>query len=93
MIRAYVVRTEVVGFAHQQPSAADSAPPAPDKILGMTAAKTMFDATAPRLRVAADEPRAGMASRTAPSARYRRWDELPLLWDADFLYGPSRRDR
>lgn len=89
MIRAYLVQDEVVGFARQQPEVPsdDSDAPAADKVLGMPAAKTMYPAFEPTLAA-------------LKHTLEREWvpglcqlvgiddGELPLLWDADFLYGP-----
>jgi hypothetical protein len=98
MIRCYMVRDEVVGFAHQSPDPAtrpvtSTAPhtaegPASRNVFGLPAKKTMYEATEPRF--------ASLRSRME-----REWlpamqrlvdvdeDSLPLLWDADFLYGPK----
>ncbi|MDP9238033.1 MAG: Cj0069 family protein [Chloroflexota bacterium] len=79
MIRCYMIQDAVAGFAHQSPSS-------PDQILGLPAAKTMFPETAPRFQVL----KRNMESEWLPGMR-RLLDldrgALPLLWDADFLYG------
>jgi hypothetical protein len=89
MIRAYFVEREVVGFARQKPTspAADVNAPAPERVFGMPAAKTMYPAAEPQF--------AGLRTQLE-----RLWvpemqrltdvndDQLPMLWDADFLYGP-----
>ena len=94
MIRCYSVGREVVGFARQYPrrlspaevAAGAEAPPA-DRILGLPAAKTMFPADAPEfqsLRESMEREwiRGLMAAVGVSDAL------LPVLWDADFLYGP-----
>jgi hypothetical protein len=86
MIRAYVVQSEVVGFARQQPSSDDDAP-AHDAVLGLPAAKSMFTASEPAFAAL----RSTLEREWIPGLR-RLLDideaELALIWDADFLYGP-----
>ena len=92
MIRAYLVEREVVGFARQQPTprSVDPNAPAPDRVLGMPSAKTMSDADAPEYRTL----RAHLEREWVPEMCRVLGitdDELPVLWDADFLYGPRTR--
>ena len=92
MIRAYLVEREVVGFARQQPipPSVDPNAPAPDRVLGMPSAKTMSDAAAPEYRAL----RAHLEREWVPEMCRVLGitdDELPLLWDADFLYGPHTK--
>jgi hypothetical protein len=86
MIRCYMVRDEVAGFGHQlikalmpAPSGTEPAQPGPRNMYG------------------ADEPafqalKAKMESEWTP-AMMRLLDidrdSLPVIWDADFLYGPK----
>jgi hypothetical protein len=93
MIRAYLVRNEVVGFARQQPAVPSGGNdvPAPDKVLGMPAAKTMYNASEPTFASLRDR----LEHEWVPGLRdLVDLDEtaLPILWDADFLYGPRDRD-
>jgi hypothetical protein len=89
MIRAYFVEHEVVGFAHQQPAsnAKDPEAPDPDRVLGMPSAKTMYPANEPKFATLRNQ----LEGDWIP-AMQRLVDvadaELPILWDADFLYGP-----
>jgi hypothetical protein len=86
MIRAYLAQGEVVGFARQQPAVDENAA-APGKVLGMPAAKTMYDAA----ETAFASLRASLEQEWVPGLRTLLDvddTELPLLWDADFLYGP-----
>jgi hypothetical protein len=89
MIRAYLVERDVVGFARQEPAnrAVDPAAPDRDRVLGMPSAKTMYPADQTEFR----ELRARLEHDWVPGLR-RLADihdaELPVLWDADFLYGP-----
>jgi hypothetical protein len=90
MIRAYVVRGEAVGFACQQPavSSPDQDAPPPDQVLGLPSAKTMYDASEPAFEMLRtrleDEWIPGLQDVVGVDST-----ELPLLWDADFLYGPK----
>jgi len=89
MIRAYLVEHEVVGFAHQQPTSRDidANAPEPDRVLGMPSAKTMFDADEPRFA----ELRTRLERDWVPDLCRIvdvRDADVPVLWDADFLYGP-----
>ena len=96
MIRAYMVKDEVVGFAHQYPEglSPDDAPErrrgaeASHNILGLPAKKTMYAAGEPQF--------VGLRSHLESdwiAAMQRLVDvddeSLPMLWDADFLYGPQ----
>ena len=84
LVRCYFARKDVIGFSTQAP---DPAHAGSDRIFGLPAKKTMY---------AADEPRfarlkASMESEWLPAIqRLANVDdgELPMLWDADFLYGP-----
>ena len=89
MIRAYLVEREVIGFARQQPTSrdVDANAPEPDRVLGMPAAKTMFDADEPQFA----ELRSRLERDWVPGLCRIvdvRDTDMPVLWDADFLYGP-----
>ena len=89
MIRAYLVEREVVGFARQQPipRSVDPKAPAPDRVFGMPSAKTMSEADVPEYRVL----RALLEREWVPEMCRVLGitdNELPVLWDGDFLYGP-----
>ena len=90
MIRTYFVEREIVGYARQQPAVAPGSPD-PDRVLGMPAAKTMYPADDPQFRrlrqLVEDDWLRGM-QRLVDVRDY----ELPVLWDADFLYGPGTND-
>ena len=89
MVRAYVVQDEVVGFARQYPAVPPSGIEAlrPETVLGLPAAKTMYRPSEPEFeRLKIDLEREWIpALQEAVGVEH---DELPLLWDADFLYGP-----
>ena len=83
LVRCYLARKDVIGFSTQAP---DPAHAGSDRIFGLPAKKVMY---------AADEPRfarlkASMESEwLSAMQRLAGVDdaELPMLWDADFLYG------
>ncbi len=89
MIRCYVSHDEVVGFAHQFIRALMPTPPAGSP-------SEAFE-PGPRLMYGAAEPRFAplrtrMESDWIPALQARLGIErasLPVLWDADFLYGPA----
>jgi hypothetical protein len=86
MIRVYLTRDEVVGFAHQHPRGL--MPPTTDDARHAPSAKTFDLATAP----AYDALRVRMESEWVPRMQELLNIEthaLPVIWDADFLYGPK----
>jgi hypothetical protein len=89
MIRAYLVEDEVVGFARQTPASSEGGDrPLPENVLGLPAAKTMFGPSEP----AFVDLRSSLEAEWVPALMdvVGVDDEaLPLLWDADFLYGPK----
>jgi hypothetical protein len=89
MIRAYLVEREVVGFARQQPTdpSVDARAPDPGRVLGLPSAKTMYNATAPEFQNLRDHLEHEWVSGLCALADMSDAD-LPVLWDADFLYGP-----
>jgi hypothetical protein len=93
MIRAYFVEREVVGFARQQPASGADDPnaPDPDRVLGLPAAKTMYSADEPQF----SSLRSQLQDEWLPGLQ-RLVDvsdeELPVLWDADFLFGQPTED-
>jgi hypothetical protein len=93
MIRAYLVRDQVVGFARQKPrtpSPDDDVPP-PDKVLGLPSAKTMYGPATPEFA----SLKSDLEQEWVPALRALvdlDEDAIPMLWDADFLYGPNTGD-
>jgi len=82
MIRAYLSHDHVVGFAHQYPRGL--MPPGPDE---RPTTKLFERANAP----AYADLRARLEQEWVPELQSRfalAIDELPVIWDADFLYGP-----
>jgi hypothetical protein len=86
MIRCYMVRDEVAGFGHQLIKALMPAP-----------AGTEPAQPGPRIMYDADEPafqalRQKMEAEWTPAMMHLldiNRVSLPILWDADFLYGPK----
>ena len=90
MIRCYLVKGEVVGFARQYPheQSPTGDPSAPRRIFGLPAAKTMYGPDEPAFRAL----RANVESEWVPGMQTLVEVDaaaLPALWDADFLYGPK----
>ena len=96
MIRCYLVKHEVVGFARQYPpgdasGAGSSAPahtPRPENVFGLASDKTMYAADAPDFAGL----RKSVESEWVPTMQTRVGVDaaaLPVLWDADFLFGPK----
>jgi hypothetical protein len=90
IIRCYLVKNEVVGFARQYPEETPSvgAPAAPRRVFGLPSAKTMYPPDEPALA----SLRAKVEAEWVP-AMQTLLDigdpALPALWDADFLLGPK----
>ena len=89
IIRCYVVKDEVVGFARQLPSEPmPGVDPAARRIFGLPAQKTMFAPDEPQLRTL----RQRVESEWVPAMQELvdvDTASLPVLWDADFLLGPK----
>jgi hypothetical protein len=94
MLRCYLVKSEVVGFARQFPEGLSPADleggakpgPLPDRILGLPSAKTMYGPDEPAFqtikRLLDDEWVPAMQTVIGVDDV-----SLPALWDADFLFG------
>jgi hypothetical protein len=83
MIRVYLTHDRVVGFAHQYPRGLLP----PDEAEAVPSAKVFELASAP----AYGELRERMESEWVPQLQTTlqlETDSLPVIWDADFLYGP-----
>jgi hypothetical protein len=90
IVRCYLVKSEVVGFARQFPSEPESAtdPVAARRVFGLPSAKTMYPADEPAFR----RLRTLMEDQWVPAMQAMVNVEdvsLPMLWDADFLFGPT----
>jgi hypothetical protein len=88
MIRCYVGADKVVGFGHQLIKALIPPPPeGPDALSAQPGPRIMHSASAPQFQTL----RSKMEREWVPQMQ-RLLDidtnALPLIWDADFLYGP-----
>jgi hypothetical protein len=88
MIRCYMGADRVVGYGHQFIKALIPPPPeGPDSAAAQPGPRIMHPASAPQFQ----ELRNRMESEWTPQMmRLLRIDagSLPIIWDADFLYGP-----
>lgn len=84
MLRCYMVQDKVAGFSTQSPRPQQSGMGA----FAMAREKTMYEESEPRFQ----RLRAAMESQWVPELQRIRdieTDSLPVLWDADFLFGPK----
>jgi hypothetical protein len=92
MIRCYMGVDRVVGFGRQLIKALIPPPPeGPDSPEAQPGPRIMHSASAPqfqRLRALMEEE---WTPRMMKTLGIRR-EELPIIWDADFLYGPRTPD-
>jgi hypothetical protein len=92
MIRCYMGVDRVVGFGHQLIKALIPPPPeGPDSPEAQPGPRIMHPASAPqfqRLRALMEEEWTPRMMETLGIKRR----ELPVIWDADFLYGPRTSD-
>jgi hypothetical protein len=91
MIRCYMSVNRVVGYGHQLIKALIP-PPAegPDSAAAQPGPRIMHSRSMPEFQ----RLRSLMESEWTPemaATLHIRSDELPLIWDADFLYGPKTR--
>jgi hypothetical protein len=92
MIRCYMGADRVVGFGHQLIKALIPPPPeGPDSPAAQPGPRIMHPASAPqfqRLRALMEGEWTPRMMETLGIGR----EELPIIWDADFLYGPRGPD-
>jgi hypothetical protein len=88
MIRCYMGADKVVGFGHQLIKALITPPPeGPDSEAAQPGPRIMHPASAPEFRAL----RTKMESEWTPQMMQLLGidaESLPIIWDADFLYGP-----
>jgi hypothetical protein len=94
MIRCYLVKGEVVGFARQYPHelSTDADPSAPRRIFGLPSKKTMYGPDEPAFRAL----RIKVESEWVPAMQTLVEVDaasLPALWDVDFILGPEDASR
>jgi hypothetical protein len=89
MIRCYMSADKVVGFGHQLVKALMPPPPeGPDSEAVKPGPRIMHPASAPAFQAL----RTRMESEWTPQMMQQLdidAESLPIIWDADFLYGPS----
>ncbi len=86
MVRCYLVHDKAVGFSTQSPRAEQSSESIGSPF-AMAREKTMYDELVPQFQ----RLRTSIESRWVPAMQRLlliETDALPVLWDADFLYGP-----
>ena len=90
MVRAYLIKKNVVGFARQfAPPRSDGAGSgAEQRVFGIPGAKTMLPANANEFGELKRILEESWVSEMQAILKITD-DELPLLWDADFLFGPK----
>jgi hypothetical protein len=88
MIRCYMGADKVVGFGHQLIKALIPPPPeGPDSQAAQPGPRIMYPASAPAFQAL----RTKMESEWTPQMMQLldvNTESLPIIWDADFLYGP-----
>jgi hypothetical protein len=90
LVRCYMSGAEVVGFSEQFPRSRTLADPSAPTF-GMAREKTMHRPDAPQFQ----RLRRSMQTDWTPGLQRLLQigaDDLPALWDADFLYGPKAAD-
>ena len=87
MIRCYMSADRVVGFGHQLVKALIPPPPeGPDSEAGRPGPRIMHPASRRRFRPSGKDG-IGMDAQTMQLLDIDA-ESLPIIWDADFLYGP-----
>lgn len=90
MVRCYLCADEVIGFARQYAPGHSEGTPNPNTF-GLPAAKTMFPRTETQFaRLRQNLEREWIPKMITTLALER--SRLPVLWDADFLFGPKSAD-
>jgi hypothetical protein len=88
MIRCYMGADRVIGFGHQLIKALIPPPPSgPDSPEAQPGPRIMHPASAPQFQQLRTLMEEEWTPRMMETLDIRR-EELPLVWDADFLYGP-----
>jgi hypothetical protein len=86
MIRAYLTHDQVVGFTHQYPRGL--MPPGPDRRPSGKAWEPPEEPRFQRLRDRLEREWVSQLERLVGLTR----EDLPVIWDADFLLGPKSAD-
>jgi hypothetical protein len=91
MIRCYMGQDEVVGFGHQLIKALIEPPPeGPDSEAAQPGPRIMHPASAPMFQTLRSKMETEWTPEMMRLLDIDR-DALPIIWDADFLYGPRTR--
>jgi hypothetical protein len=89
MIRCYMGLDKVVGFGHQKIKALISpAPEGPDARAAQPGPRNMYGPEAAQFQALRTRMEAEWTPEMMNVLRLER-DSLPIIWDADFLYGPK----
>jgi hypothetical protein len=91
LVRCYMCQDKVVGFSEQFPRNRALGGEATAAVFGMAPEKTMHEETEPRFQGL----RRSMETDWTPGLQALldiETAELPVLWDADFFYGPKTAD-
>ncbi len=92
MIRCYMGTDKVVGFGHQLIKALIPPPPqGPNSPEAQPGPRIMHPATAPQFQPLRSKMEAEWVPKMMQLFGLTR-DVLPIIWDADFLYGPRTSD-
>jgi hypothetical protein len=87
IVRCYMVANALVGFSRQYPPGYGT-PITPEETFGLPAAKTMYPPDAPEFAAL----KANLEREWVPHMQRVLEisdSQLPVLWDADFLFGPK----
>jgi hypothetical protein len=88
MIRCYMGADKVVGFGHQLIKALMPPPPeGPDSDAAQPGPRVMHPASAQRFQVLKDKMELEWTPQMMDALNVEL-ESLPIIWDADFLYGP-----
>jgi len=90
MVRCYLCADEVIGFARQYAPGHAEGTPDPNTF-GLPAAKTMFPPTETQFAGLRQNLERGWVPKMMTTLALER-SRLPVLWDADFLFGPKNAD-
>jgi hypothetical protein len=89
MIRCYMCLDKVVGFGHQKIKALIPPPPeGPDAPAAQPGPRDMYGPEAAQFQALRTKMEAEWTSQMMKALGLQR-DSLPIIWDADFLYGPE----
>jgi hypothetical protein len=87
MIRCYMAGDRVVGFGHQKIRALIAPPEGPDAPAAQSGPRMMHEADAAQFQILRSKMEAKWTPQMMEVLGIER-NSLPVIWDADFLYGP-----